>query len=803
MRMRLSFFVSAMLSGLTACGAGAATGDVRVTKSVIHADPAAPNLLRDDRWRPWQDGFVRRGEDFTCDNGDDRRAKRGLVQTVTLNQTQPQPIVASAWSQAEDVSGQPDHNYAVYLDITFLDGTHAWGRAAAFSTGSHGWERREVVVVPKKPVSSVSFYLLFRRHSGKARFRDPRLQTVEAPAGATLFDGVPVALQRRSSTGFQVRDVAAGGDYLSMGPDGNQVGILGLQSETTITRTDGVTFFDVRLRDVSGKDRAVTLVYTVGIASSGARWLHDPRREEKVVLGEHYWNTSLFHAGSNGRLSRYPLGAVTQGKTGTALAIDMMRPAFFRIGYNSTSEELYLAYDVALTPEKPEACVRFCRFSFDAEWGFRGALERFYGVFPSYFQTRVRRHGLWMPFARISRVQRWRDFGFRFKEGTNETAWDDAHGILTFRYTEPMTWWMPMPDTMPRTLKSAEAHARRLALSGDVRARAWLSSAFRDEHGRHVALFRDEPWNKGAVWSVNSMPRIQGSPNDFETRWNSRVRRRYYQEARAGDVDGEYVDSSEGYVTAELDFRREHFSAAQTPLCYSLTSRRPGIFRGLIAFEYIRAIEKDMRRLNKLMMANATPSRLCWLIPMLDVAGTETDWNRGGAWRPMSDAEMLYRRSLCRGKPFCFLMNTDFDRLPPKRVEDYMKRCLAYGMFPGFFSPNASEGHYFSRPELYNRDRRLFQKYIPLCRLVSEAGWEPVTRASSSHPSVYVERFGNRYWTVYNDASQSRDVVIRFVGLRSERCREHVREVDLPIRRGEIHLKLEPGSVALLDLNTE
>ena len=43
-------------------------------------------------------------------------------------------------------------------------------------------------------------------------------------------------------------------------------------------------------------------------------------------------------------------------------------------------------------------------------------------------------------------------------------------------------------------------------------------------------------------------------------------------------------------------------------------------------------------------------------------------------------------------------------------VERYMKRALAYGMFPGFFSHNASEGHYFTRPSLYNRDRALLKK---------------------------------------------------------------------------------------------
>ena len=47
--------------------------------------------------------------------------------------------------------------------------------------------------------------------------------------------------------------------------------------------------------------------------------------------------------------------------------------------------------------------------------------------------------------------------------------------------------------------------------------------------------------------------------------------------------------------------------------------------------------------MGKLMMANSTPIRLCWLAPWLDVMGTETDWNRGQKWRPTSDEELLFR----------------------------------------------------------------------------------------------------------------------------------------------------------------
>jgi len=262
------------------------------------------------------------------------------------------------------------------------------------------------------------------------------------------------------------------------------------------------------------------------------------------------------------------------------------------------------------------------------------------------------------------------------------------------------------------------------------------------------------------VWSMNSMPGITGQSTDFSVKWNATLKQRLYGEGRSADLDGEYIDSSEGYVTDELDFRRDHFATAQTPLTFSLKDHKPAIFRGLIVFEYIRAMAQDVHGMNKLMMANSTPINLCWLAPLLDVMGTETDWNQGGTWRPMSDSELLYRRALCKGKPYCFLMNTEFERFSHEAVEKYMKRSLAYGMFPGFFSHNASQGHYFTRPELYDRDRDLFKKYVPLCKLVAEAGWEPITRASSSNKDVRIERFGDQYLTIFNASDKQQETTV-------------------------------------------
>ena len=180
-----------------------------------------------------------------------------------------------------------------------------------------------------------------------------------------------------------------------------------------------------------------------------------------------------------------------------------------------------------------------------------------------------------------------------------------------------------------------------------------------------------------------------------------------------------------------------------------------------MAFEIVRGIERDVHAMGKLMMANGTPGAICWLAPLLDVMGTETNWNPDGKWRPMSDEELLFRRVLTKGKPYCFLQNTEFERFGPDKVERYMKRSLAYGMFPGFFSHNASQGHYFTRPELYERDRPLFKRYVPLCRKVAEAGWEPITGVRSDHPQVYVERFGDAYLTVFNDSVEKKRVTLK------------------------------------------
>ena len=775
-----------------------------IAKAVLGPGQAGENLLRTDAWKPYEKGFDRQSASFLCDNGDSATARRGAVQSVELNQRRAEPIVAACQSKAEGVSGPADRDYSVYLDLLYADGTPLWGQVASFPAGTHDWQRRQVVILPEKPVKRITFYLLLRGHGGKAWFRDPELREIHSPVGACLFDGLPVVPRGPAREGLQIRDVAAASDFVRV--DRQALGVT-VDVKSTEGEPTGVHSLDITLTDTSGKDRALTLLYALPIQGPGLRWLDDPRRSTAVEAGREYVNATQFHAGVNGRQSRYPLAAVAGERTGTALAVDPRWAAFHRLAYNSGTGELYLAYDLALTAQKPSAVVRFYTFHFDPAWGFRGALARYYEICPDAFRCRVGDQGLWMPFAKISEVQGWEDFGFRFKEGDNESQWDRAHGILTFRYTEPMTWWMPMPKSQPRTLDAALLDARRLAATGSRQALALFGSGYQDADGRLVARLLDTPWCNGAVWSMNSSPDIPGEVTDFKNKWNPAIRSKLYGPQSTSGLAGEYVDSSEGYVTDELDFCRQHFAASSRPLVFSPEEHRPAVFRGLIALEYVARIAGDVHHDGALAMANGAPSQLWWLAPSLDVLGTETDWNRGGTWRPMSDAELLYRRAMSKGKPFCFLMNTRFEKFSHELVEKYMKRCLAYGMFPGFFSADASGGHYFTRPELYNRDRSLFQRYVPLCKRVAQAGWEPITRARSSDEHVYVERFGALdrnagYLTVFNDSPRRRTVTLTCDDVKTAQGRELLNGQNVAWRDGRTMLSLEAEDVAVLSLLT-
>src|SRR5262249_20989938 len=132
-----------------------------------------------------------------------------------------------------------------------------------------------------------------------------------------------------------------------------------------------------------------------------------------------------------------------------------------------------------------------------------------------------------------------------------------------------------------------------------------------------------------------------------------------YGSRAKGQLDGEYLDSLEGYVTADLNFCREHFRYTTVPLTFSREDKRPALFKGLAVFEFANWFCEQVHRLGKLTFANGVPYRFTYLCPWLDVLGTETDWVRNGRYVPVSDEQMSLWRTMSGAKPYLLLMNTD------------------------------------------------------------------------------------------------------------------------------------------------
>lgn len=914
-------------------------------------------------WQGWELGYqvdraVRRGgqQSARCQNGSDQE-HRGICCVVELNQQAPAPLVAECWSKAEGVSGSPDADYSLYLDLEYSDGTPLWGLHAPFRTGTHDWERRTVTVFPPKPVRRVHVYGLLRRHAGTAWFDDFSLRTFPVPPGTQQFDGVPVApaprVARRPgptllAQGLVLRFDGARGDLVTDRPGGvflrdaaarsdfvqpcaplrrQRDGSLCRQARedklqlalTTSYRALGQAIrIDGEVRDLAGRERAVTVYFTYPVDAIGWRWPDDQRSSRLIRAGEHYDNLVNVGVGATGMASRYPLACVSGPHQALALGVPLDMPRLCRLGYDAACRELYAAFDLGLSPgtvrHPGRATFSLVLYPCDPGWGFRSALARYYRLFPHCFTKRNRQEGIWMPFTDLATVPGCQDFGFAFKEGNDNVAFDEQQGVYSFVYVEPMSLWVTMPPQMARTNQRALAYVQELAAAGKPEAQAALCSTVADAYGQWVGGTVKCPWCDGAIYHLNPSPCLRPPPGgitQFALKWQGiaaaferasgqhpswpnwdggyllapgegragtgiRLSRQAVDRAmgasqvvvlnqqqplplvarvwsRAQEVSGEpdanyslyvdarYADGTPGWSLIVIPARTgshgwELLEATVTPpqpvklLTFHLLLRPPhagtawfdqaflgqgadpqnlladgefepratlrpeldGVYMdsfemgSLIAnyqpqhlaqgdlpltfdgqgrpcqllyfhtLEFARELAWRLHPQGKLTFANGTPWSFPWGAAWLDVMGTETNWAPEGAYTPDGDAVMNYRRALCYQRPYLLLLNTVYDQFPYPWVERYLKRCAAYGIFPSMFSHNAADDPYWQRPALYERDRPLFRRYIPLIKALSAAGWEPVTLARSDNAHIYLERFGRPggplYLTVFNDS---------------------------------------------------
>lgn len=927
--------------------------------------------------RPWEKGYVvdsaaRNGKVAArCDIADPKAdGQKGLTYLVDLNQAQPLPFTVELWSKARDVSGGSDTNYSLYVDLEYMDGTPLWGQIATFATGTHDWEKRALTIVPEKPVKTVSFHGIFRGHTGTAWFDDFSLQVVDLPGGCALFDGIPVAKGEApkpvewsdkngfhslgsgvtdkiicldnegrwiapSAGGLFLRDAKAKSDFrMPLGkvtPQGRGLHFeatddeLGLKVVADYRGQGKVVRIEGYVEDLRGEDRGVSVYCSLGV-SGATVWHDDMRTSRAITKPETYSSYTVVGCGANGKMSQYPFGCVSSGGDNyTMLGAPLQPPYLYRFAYDAASKELYGVEDLGLSKDFKASPSRApFAFLLSADWpgsgGFRGALAEYYQLFPDYFTKRNTTEGNWVAFDDIAGIKGYEDFGIAFKEGTNNPGFDEEHGILTYTYVEPCSYWLAM-GKLPRTPEAAQQLLQEQAAAKPPvdRAIATLTSALRDPAGNMQMTIENAPWCDGALFINNPDPDVPTTPelplNQGAVLWRSingalkegRVETtigdwRFWEEGyqaapgagrngtqaagvvrpalgvgqglgqnivlsqnerakltvrawvkgeglkgemgkdfsvycdltyndgtpgwgyhtplplgtydwqpvdlvidapkpittmtlwvlvrgnvtgkvwiddlsvtavgsdrnlarnpglepvstRPAVVDGTYFDSLE-MGAGSLDFDRRHWAAAQTPLVYTTQDGLPVELLMFATLEFAQDVADKMHAGGKTTFANSALHRFAQAAPMMDLMGTETNWNWGGKFTPMTDRDCNFKRALCYQRPYLLLQNTVFEDFPVEMVDKYMQRALFYGLAPSFFSHNAADATYWTRPEIYNRDRHLFRKYMPAYKAMAAAGWEPVTRATTGNPRVWIERYGkgdNLYFALLNPEAQ-------------------------------------------------
>ena len=650
-----------------------------------------------------------------------------------------------------------------------------------------------------------------------------------------------LAASSKHPSGFLLRDVttsntATAVTFAPKQSDGSMVQAgelpqLGLRFEAKYEPYAEGIRISGSIEDMKGSDRAISVYYALPFAGDSITWLNGLRSSAQVPATGEMSDGKATTAGATGKYAQLPLCASSNGKAAIALGVPMSDPAIYRFGYSADTKQIYLVFDFGLTKDTlkfpGKAAFSFSILNVDPQWGFRSALARYYATYPECFEKKTAAEGIWL-FAPAT-MKNPEDFNFMFHEISGAPdklkealPIDDKLNIMSFRYTTPIPYNMNMPKGDPHTYEMVLKRLKEYQAKGDIRALAQDICGIRNEDGTFWHDFADLPWVNGARMAQCVDPDLPDSPkapNRAHQNYNPQDKGGWYQKTTpfqpGAGLDGEYLDSLSMFAN-RLDFAKEHFKTADNPLTFARKTRTPCLVQDFSLTEFCKWESEDLHKKGKLLMANGQPGVFLFMMPYLDVVGREVRWVQKGKFTPEGDGVMSARRAICNQKPFLMLMNDDYSKIKPEEMKYYFTRSLFYGFYPSMFENHYKKNgkwvadKYFEMPELYERDRPLFKKYIPLIKQISMAGWQPLTGASSADPAVWVERFGEAggkglYLTVFNATPETKTCKIQIdktlLKLNGElKFRELVDQRDVAVEGDNLTVELPTQEVALVEL---
>jgi len=208
------------------------------------------------------------------------------------------------------------------------------------------------------------------------------------------------------------------------------------------------------------------------------------------------------------------------------------------------------------------------------------------------------------------------------------------------------------------------------------------------------------------------------------------------------------------------NYRRSHWNYVDHPLVFSYDTKEPVLLGVLSQYEYLENMHIETMSKGNILAGNVFTSGFSFFPHLFDVFG-------GERWYMTFDdgydiSEGYRNRVMCYQKPISSLLlrvNYGTGDITHLEMETYINDQMFYGMFPSIDYHNEEGGRFWYDSAIYNRDRDLFVKYVPIIRNISDAGWEPIPYATCDNPDIKFERYGSvdegLYYTVGNSGFET------------------------------------------------
>ena len=590
------------------------------------------------------------------------------------------------------------------------------------------------------------------------------------------------------------------------------------------------------LENRSMEERAVDLELRFYCDGEGLRWARDvqvtyPLTKDQAPSNELY----PFHG-----------MAFPDGRGAFGLGVSIAEPAIFEFSYVENSYYvLRLKYGLsrhATGRLQNRANFRLLLYKTDPAWKMRSVATLYYGFHAEWYARRAMGNGMWLQNYHSERVPNPWDYAYRVEVGRPQgTGWksDARQGVPTLEYLITGQRELRHLPTIPERyedqiallLNTSQEYTHNMAPGSmyqreGLEREVILNCALFNGKDLYRILPRVTDWGGSSLtFPMNPDPDLyfdQPKPTvgKITMEWS-----RWLFET-CPFIRGLFVDSLFGWGRY-FNCRTDHFPYARISLTYDPESKRPAITNKFANQEFLYALRDLLHPENRLLMGNGTRPGRFFNGMAVDILGSENpvmprlenpvmggDAEGGGGMDSIGLVShqyriLLFNRMVAYQKPFTILSFNKKEWADPVIVNRFWQLGLFFGIWPGFRQTLANEA-WIADAQLAKAHEESTNRYSPLLKQTTAAGWEPITNAQTDDPTVWIERYGDihkgLFFTVMNtsEAALTTMISLEMEPLqlkRNAKCVELVRIGDpVSMIGNKIQCSLDGGEVRLIKI---